>query len=210
MSADRRKEEKQRRLRQLATLNPRPEAVTHPLFRGSEFFDSHDLIQVKYEMLRLVSVEKRPVSESAKDRDHDWGFRGRIFGRFAHRFERITKRSEAVMKRLDTLYAGRPFRVLLMSKFIYGTRVLTIIYLSLEKISAIKFLVSNLLGTFVWLSAVVAVGWLAGRSIINLMPMLSDVKYAILIIVILVVGFEFIPKFLQKKKEEKGLVSPHE
>src|ERR1700687_709012 len=66
MPADRRKEEKHRRLRQQATLNPRPEAVTHPLFRGSEFFDPHDLLQVKYEMLRLVSVEKRPVSESAK------------------------------------------------------------------------------------------------------------------------------------------------
>lgn len=66
MSADQYKAEKQRRLRQLATLNPHPEAVTHPLFQDSEFFDSHDLIQVKYEMLRLVSVEKRPVSESAK------------------------------------------------------------------------------------------------------------------------------------------------
>jgi transposase len=66
MSAGRRKEEKQRRLRQQATLNARPEGVTHPLFQGSEFFDPHDLLQVKYEMLRLVSVEKRPVSESAK------------------------------------------------------------------------------------------------------------------------------------------------
>ena len=66
MSADQCKEEKQRRLRQLATLNPRPEAVIHPLFRDSEFFDPHDLVQVKYEMLRLVSVENRPVSESAK------------------------------------------------------------------------------------------------------------------------------------------------
>ena len=66
MSADRRKDEKQRRLRQQATLNPRPDAVSHPLFRGSEFFDPHDLLQVKYEMLRLVSVEKRAVSESAK------------------------------------------------------------------------------------------------------------------------------------------------
>ena len=66
MAADRRKEEKQRRLRQQATLNPRPEGVTHPLFQGSEFFDPHDLLQVKYEMLRLVSVERRPVSESAK------------------------------------------------------------------------------------------------------------------------------------------------
>ena len=60
------RDEKQRRLRQQATLNPRPEGVSHPLFQGSEFFDPHDLLQVKYEMLRLVSVEKRPVSEAAK------------------------------------------------------------------------------------------------------------------------------------------------
>jgi transposase len=66
MPADRRKQEKQRRLRQQATLNPRPEAVSHLLFRSSEFFDPHDLLQVKYEMLRLVSVEKRPVSEAAR------------------------------------------------------------------------------------------------------------------------------------------------
>jgi transposase len=66
MSADRHRDEKQRRLRQQATLNPRPEGVSHPLFQGSEFFDPHDLLQVKYEMLRLVSVEKRPVSEAAK------------------------------------------------------------------------------------------------------------------------------------------------
>ena len=66
MPADRRKEEKRRALRQQATLNPRPEGVTHPLFQDSEFFDPHDLLQVKYEMLRLVSVEQRPVSEAAK------------------------------------------------------------------------------------------------------------------------------------------------
>jgi len=66
MPADRGKEEKRRALRQQATLNPRPEAVTHALFQGSEFFDPDDLLQVKYEMLRLVSVEKRPVSEAAR------------------------------------------------------------------------------------------------------------------------------------------------
>jgi transposase len=66
MSADPRKAEKRRRLRQHSSLNPRPEGVTHPLFRGSEFFDPHDLVQVKYEMLRMVSIEKQPVSEAAK------------------------------------------------------------------------------------------------------------------------------------------------
>lgn len=66
MPADRPTTEKQRRLQQQATLNPRPNAVSHSLFLGGEFFDPHDLLQVKYEMLRLVSVEKRPVSEAAK------------------------------------------------------------------------------------------------------------------------------------------------
>lgn len=66
MPVDRSKHDKQAVLRQHATLNPRPHGVTHALFEASEFFDSHDLLQVKYEMLRLVNVDKRPISEAAK------------------------------------------------------------------------------------------------------------------------------------------------
>ena len=66
MPADERKDQKRRGLRQQSTLNPRSDAVIHPLFRNSEFFDPYDLLQVKYEMLRLVSIDKRPVSEAAK------------------------------------------------------------------------------------------------------------------------------------------------
>jgi len=63
---DRSKNAKQAVLRQHATLNPRPDAVTHALFQASEFFDPYDLLQVKYEMLRLVSVDKRSISDAAK------------------------------------------------------------------------------------------------------------------------------------------------
>ena len=66
MGADQGKHDKNVILRQHATLNPRPNGVTHPLFKGSEFFDPHDLLQVKYEMLRLVHIDKRPISEAAK------------------------------------------------------------------------------------------------------------------------------------------------
>lgn len=66
MPVDRSKQDKQLVLRQHATLNPRPGGITHALFEGSEFFDPHDLLQVKYEMLRLVNVDKRPISEAAK------------------------------------------------------------------------------------------------------------------------------------------------
>jgi hypothetical protein len=52
-------------LRQQGILNPRPRDVTHPLFQNSEFFDSRDLLQVTYEMLREVQVENKSVSDSA-------------------------------------------------------------------------------------------------------------------------------------------------
>ena len=61
------KQAKQQTLRQQGTLNPRPQEVTHPLFQASDFFDPDDLLQIKYEMLREVRVEQRPVSQTARE-----------------------------------------------------------------------------------------------------------------------------------------------
>jgi transposase len=52
-------------LRRTGALNPHPDVVVDPLFRTGDFFDPDDLIQVKYEMLRRVKVDKQPVSQSA-------------------------------------------------------------------------------------------------------------------------------------------------
>ena len=52
-------------LRRSGALNPHPDVVVDPLFRTGDFFDPDDLIQVKYEMLRRVKVDKQPVSQSA-------------------------------------------------------------------------------------------------------------------------------------------------
>jgi transposase len=59
--------DKQKALQQHGTLNPRPQDVRHPLFQDSDFFDPSDLVQVKYEMLRQVQVDKRAVSRTAKE-----------------------------------------------------------------------------------------------------------------------------------------------
>jgi transposase len=66
MSGEKQNEEKRQTLRQQGTLNPRPQAVTHELFQKSDFFDPNDLVQVKYEMLRQVQSESRPISQAAK------------------------------------------------------------------------------------------------------------------------------------------------
>ena len=61
------KDAKRRLLRQQGVLHPHPEAVTAALFQDSSFFDSSDLIQVKYEMLRRVEAEQIPVSRAAHE-----------------------------------------------------------------------------------------------------------------------------------------------
>jgi len=49
------------------TLNPAPMKVRDPKFRENEFFDPRDIVQVKYEMLRRVSVENASVTDVANE-----------------------------------------------------------------------------------------------------------------------------------------------
>ena len=65
MPNDRLKQSKREALKRYGTLNPHSEGVTDPLFQTGDFFDPEDLVQVKYEMLRRVRVDKESVSQSA-------------------------------------------------------------------------------------------------------------------------------------------------
>jgi len=56
---------RQRALKAHGALHPHPEQITDPLFRGSAFFDPHDAVQVKYEMLRQVRLERNRISAAA-------------------------------------------------------------------------------------------------------------------------------------------------
>jgi transposase len=52
-------------LRLSGTLHPHPKRVTDPLFVQDDFFDPRDTLQVKYEMLRRVHIEKQAISRTA-------------------------------------------------------------------------------------------------------------------------------------------------
>jgi hypothetical protein len=52
-------------LREEGALNPAPEKVPDP--KSMATFSIHDVVQVKYEMLRRVSVEKASVTEASDE-----------------------------------------------------------------------------------------------------------------------------------------------
>jgi transposase len=60
---DDRKRSKAEALAEDGTLNPAPDKVGDPKFQEGEFFDPRDVLQVRYEMLRRVSVEKASITD---------------------------------------------------------------------------------------------------------------------------------------------------
>ena len=59
--------EKNKLLREGGTLNPHPETILDPKFHEYDFFDPHDLVQVRYEMLRRVSVENASITDVTQE-----------------------------------------------------------------------------------------------------------------------------------------------
>jgi transposase len=53
---------KHEEMRNNGSFNHRAQNVSAEIFTNSSFFDKHDLIQVKYEMLRAVEKDQRDVS----------------------------------------------------------------------------------------------------------------------------------------------------
>ena len=49
------------------TLNPNPKKVRDPKFQQNEFFDPRDIVQVRYEMLRHVSIENTSVADATEE-----------------------------------------------------------------------------------------------------------------------------------------------
>jgi len=58
-------DERKQRLKKEGTLHPNPDRVKADLLEKSPFFDANDLIQMKYEMLRSVTVDEQPVAQAA-------------------------------------------------------------------------------------------------------------------------------------------------
>lgn len=131
--------------------------------------------------------------------DSLWFFFGQYILNITHRWERYKSQNEKLLARLERITGKRPFLSLLFIKFLYGTRILTIIYLSVRKISFSSFFIFDLLGSTLWLIVIVAIGWLAGKSVVNLIPVLNKFEYALLLLIILIIFFKFGTAWLNKK-----------
>jgi membrane protein DedA with SNARE-associated domain len=68
------------------------------------------------------------------------------------------------VKRFAQRMSKNEASLLFMTKFILGTRVVSVLYLSLEGLKVFRFMLLNILVTIPWLAIVIGIGWLAGRG----------------------------------------------
>jgi transposase len=54
-------------LKSAGAFNPRADQVRHPLFQSSDFFDPHDLPQLKYEALRALQADDYSMTRAADE-----------------------------------------------------------------------------------------------------------------------------------------------
>lgn len=87
---------------------------------------------------------------------------GAVFNGAGHRL--LPRWLSLIIGRLQERFSFRLPRLLLLSKLIYGTRMITLIFIGKEKMPYNKFFYYNFIGSVYWLMIMVIIGYLAGIS----------------------------------------------
>lgn len=110
---------------------------------------------------------------------------------------RFKRKSPKTIRRLQKLSGDKPFQALLYIKFLYGTRILALLYLGWRRISWSQFFIYDAIGTLVWLIPVFTLGWLAGKSVSFITPALDNIEYTLLSIGIIIVLSQLITLWIK-------------
>lgn len=86
--------------------------------------------------------------------------------------------------RLDRLTGQHPHRALVIVKFLYGTRIASLVYMAVRNVPTRRFVAFDAIGTAIWLAVIIPIGWAIGRGMANLGADLKRLEWLILAIVL--------------------------
>ena len=81
------------------------------------------------------------------------------------------------------------FMVLLITKFLHGTRYISLIYFGNEKVKKSKFLIYDFFVTVIWISILFPIGWFAGKGISLYVDIFKNFQLALTLVVVVVIAF---------------------
>lgn len=131
-----------------------------------------------------------------------WFKFGTIFLRHTHRLGKYQKNVHKLMHAVERMTGKRTYLFLIIYKFFYGFRSLTIIALSMRKYSILRFGVFTALGSVVWLAVLMGVGWLIGLGF-DVLHTVHTVEYIIGGAVAVFVAYKILTLWLGRELEEE-------
>jgi membrane protein DedA with SNARE-associated domain len=130
--------------------------------------------------------------------DSIWFFVGRssIISRLKN-IRYFKNHSDKAKDFVDRKVRGNHFVLLMFTKFLYGLRIVTIMYLG-RRIKFRKFIFYNLFIGAIWTLVIVSLGWFAGRGIGRLWDNYKNVQMIIFIVLIVIISFYILKIILGK------------
>ena len=131
--------------------------------------------------------------------DSVWFLFGRKIMLYFNRWERHKTRSERILAAIESITGNNRLALMVCAKFVYGTRIFTIMYLSMRKMNYGRFAAYDTISSSLWLTVICAIGWLAGKSVTNLVPFLNTFEYAALFLILVIVVFKIGMVWISRK-----------
>ncbi|OGD66696.1 hypothetical protein A2442_00215 [Candidatus Campbellbacteria bacterium RIFOXYC2_FULL_35_25] len=102
-------------------------------------------------------------------------------------------------KLLNKATKENDFQALLITKFLYGFRLPTIMYLSRERLSLKSFLKYSLITDFVWTGTILSIGWLAGKGIGAATYFSNNIIFYVFLIGLVLTFFTILMRIISNK-----------
>ncbi len=113
------------------------------------------------------------------------------------------RKNQHFIERLNTVFGRFPFLILLVIKFLYGTRILTIVYLSVRKLPLWQFIVFNSVGTLLWLSVLFGLSYTAVHAAISIDGTLSTIQLVVMSAVVVFIVVKLLNLWITKRLDNK-------
>ena len=128
-----------------------------------------------------------------------WFLFGHRLVALARHWERLRSRYESAMAAVERAEHGRGFYYLLFFKFVYGIRIVTIIYTSLRRITLRRFVVLDALGSAAYLAVLIGVGLMLCHGATELAPAMQPIRYLLAAPVVLFILSRMGTQWLRKR-----------
>ena len=125
---------------------------------------------------------------------------------FGRHFIKYLETKETIRTKIHTMGAfvnrvthKNYFLTLLVTKFLYGMRVITIFYMGRERMAFPRFLSYNVPVTALWIVVTCTIGWFAGRGLVSVTRVFGDVVYGFSILIFAAIALYALQIWLNKK-----------